>query len=163
MIISFSGHRPDKLPNKETGYILPNPTYVSVCKQTEKILKALQPEKCISGMALGYDQYAAYVCIKLGIPFIAAVPFKDQDKIWPEKSKRIYNSILEKAESIVIVSEGNYHPSKLQIRNEWLVDQCDKLLACFDGSSGGTANCLKYAKSVKKLEDIIFISPTLTI
>lgn len=159
MIVSFTGHRPDKLG----WYDLPNPTYVNVCKQTEEILKALGPDKCISGMALGYDQYAAYVCIKLGIPFIAAVPFKEQDKVWPERSKRIYNTLLSKAESIIIVSSGGYHPSKMQIRNEWLVDQCDKLLACFDGTSGGTANCIKYAKSIKKSEDIIFINPTLTV
>jgi uncharacterized phage-like protein YoqJ len=158
MIISFTGHRNDKLG----GWILPNPTYINVCKQTAKILRELNPDKCISGMALGYDQWGANICIKLGIPFIAAVPFEEQDKIWPEKSKRIYNTILEKAESIIIISEGGYHPSKMQIRNEWLVDQCDKLLACFDGSPGGTANCVKYAKLVKKSEDIIFINPSLT-
>ena len=159
MIVSFTGHRSDKLG----GYDLPNSTYINVCQQTEQVLRALKPDKCISGMALGYDQYAAYVCIKLGIPFIAAVPFKEQDKVWPEKSKLIYESLLAKAESIIIVSPGGYHPSKMQIRNEWLVDQCDKLLACFDGTSGGTANCIKYAKSIKKAENIIFINPTLTV
>ena len=98
-IISFTGHRSDKLPNKETGYILPNPTYIYVCQQTEKILKELKPDRCISGMALGYDSYAASVCIKLGIPFIAAVPFLGQEKMWPEKSQKAYFKLLENAKT----------------------------------------------------------------
>lgn len=109
MIIAFSGHRSDKIG----GWILPNPIYISVCQQTEVLLKKINPDKCISGMALGYDQYSANVCIKLSIPFIAAVPFLGQEKMWPEKSKRIYYKLLEKAESIIIVSEGEYSAEKM--------------------------------------------------
>lgn len=159
MIISCTGHRPPKLG----GYDLPNLIYVYVCKQTEKILKELHPDKCISGMALGYDLYFANICVKLGIPFIAAIPFLGQEKMWPESSKRIYNSLLNKAESVVIVSEGGYSAAKMQIRNCWMVDNSDKVLACWDQSEGGTGNCVKYAKSVKSPKDIIFIDPRLAI
>lgn len=159
MILACTGHRPDKLPDKKTGYILPNPTYIKICRETEKILKELKPDKCISGMALGYDSYCANICIKLGIPFIAAVPFKDQDKVWPDSSKRIYHKLLSKAESVVIVSEGEYSAEKLQIRNEWMVDNANILLACWNKSKGGTANCINYAKSVGR--DIVYIDPTL--
>jgi uncharacterized phage-like protein YoqJ len=38
----------------------------------------------------------------------------------------------------------------MQIRNEWMVDRCDKLIAVWDGSKGGTGNCVDYAKSVNK-------------
>lgn len=159
IVVSCTGHRPDKLPNKETGYILPNPTYISVCQQTEKILKEINPDKCISGMALGYDSYFANVCIKLGIPFIAAVPFLGQEKMWPEKSKRVYFKLLEKAESVIVVSEGAYSAKKMQIRNEFLVNQCSILVACIRKSetNGGTYNCLQYARSLNK--KIITVDP----
>lgn len=151
MIISFTGHRPDKLG----GYELPNAAYIHACQQTEKILKEMAPDKCISGMAIGYDQYATHVCIKLGIPFIAAVPFIDQEKMWPEKSKRIYQKLLEGAESVIIVSEGSYSAAKMQIRNEWMVDNSDHVLACYDGTRGGTGNCVAYARKVGKPLTII--------
>lgn len=153
MIISFSGHRPDKLG----GYKLPNPTYIKVCKKIEAALIEIKPEKCISGMALGIDQWSASICIKLGIPFIAAIPFLGQEGVWPEESKRIYKILLSKANEQVIVSEGGYAAAKLQIRNEWMVDNCNKLLAVWDGSQGGTGNCYKYAESINR--DIYRINP----
>jgi len=144
MIIAFTGHRASKLG----GYLLPNPTYNYVCQQTEKILKEMKPEKCYCGMVQGYDLYAANVCTKLNIPFIAAIPFLGQEKMWPEKSQKTYHSFLLKAESVVIVSEGSYSSYKMQLRNQYMVDNCDLLLACHDGSTGGTANCINYAKSI---------------
>jgi len=159
MIISFTGHRNDKLG----GYILPNPIYNYVCQQTEKILKELSPIKCVSGMSTGYDQWAANICIKLQIPFVATLPILNQEKLWPNQAKRIYYNLLDKAESVIIVSEGGYHPSKMQIRNEFLVNSCDKILACFipTETSGGTFNCLTYAK--KQNKDIIIIDPRVAI
>lgn len=157
MIIGCTGHRPDKLPNKQIGYMLPNPVYIKICQETEKLLLELKPEKCISGMALGYDQYFANICIKLKIPFIAAIPFEGQEMAWPEKSRKIYHKLLSSASEKIIVSSGGYAKEKMQIRNEWIVNNCNKLLACWDGSNGGTSNCVKYAQSINK--DILFINP----
>lgn len=157
MIVSFTGHRPDKLPDKETGYKLPNPTYIHICKELEKTLKELKPDKAISGMALGIDQWAANVCVRLGIPFIAAIPFEGQERMWPAESKRIYKILLDKATKRVIVCPGGYAPQKMQTRNEFMVNSCDTLIGVWDGSKGGTGNCIAYAKSINK--PIIIIDP----
>lgn len=145
-MIAFSGHRPDKIG----GYSLPNPTYTKICQETENILLQLKPDKCISGLALGYDQYAMSVCLKLGIPVLAAVPFLGQEKAWPEASQKSYRRLLAKAAEVVIVSEGGYAPWKMQTRNEWMVNNCDLLLCCWDGSRGGTGNCVVYAEKIGK-------------
>jgi len=157
MIICFTGHRPDKLPNKETGYNLPNPTYIKICQQLEKLLLSLKPEKCISGMALGWDQYAANICTKLGIPFDAYIPFLGQEKAWPEKSQIIYNNLLAKASNKVVICDGDYAAYKMQLRNEKMVDDADAIIACWNKSPGGTANCINYARSLNK--KIIYINP----
>ena len=150
MIVVFTGHRPDKLG----GYKLPNDKYISVCKKIEAALIELKPEKAISGMALGIDQWSANICFKLGIPFIAAIPFLGQEAIWPADSKRIYKILLGRAESQHIVCEGGYAAQKLQLRNEWMVDQLtspdDTLIACWDGTKGGTGNCVAYAEKQNK-------------
>lgn len=159
MIIGCTGHRPDKLPNKETGYKLPNKTYIYICKETEKLLLELKPDKCITGMALGYDQYFANICIKLGIPFIAAIPFEDQDKNWFEDSKKIYKRLLGKASEIVVVSPPGYSAHKMQLRNQYIVDNSDLLIACWNGSAGGTANCVNYAKLLNK--KILVVDPVI--
>jgi len=153
MIIAFTGHRPNKLG----GYKIPNPTYTKVCQEIDKALKELKPEKIISGMALGVDQWAAFIACELNIPFIAAVPFEKQESKWPKQSQESYHKLIKLASEIVIVSPGGYSPEKMQIRNKWMVDRCDKLIAVWDGTPGGTGNCVEYAKSVKK--DIVYINP----
>ena len=144
MIVSFTGHRK-----------ISNPSYVK--EELRKVLTELKPEKAISGMAIGVDTIAAELCIELGIPFIAAVPFKGQESIWPTESKKKYNELLSKASEVVIVSEGGYSAYKMQTRNIWMTDRCDKLIGVWDGSSGGTANCIFYAKSIGK--EVIIINP----
>lgn len=154
MIISFTGHRPQKIG----GYKTPNPIYTFLCQETEKLLIALNPEETISGMALGFDWIGAEVSIKLGIPFIASVPFIGQESIWPEHSKKQYRELLAKAKEVVIVSEGSYSVEKMQIRNCWMADRADEVIACFDGTKGGTKNCIDYA--IKKGKRIYCIDPT---
>jgi len=155
MIVAFTGHRPNKLG----GYKLPNPTYLHVCQQIDKTLRELKPDKVISGMALGVDSWAANIAHKLGIPFIAAIPFEGQEKAWPQASQNTYHVLLKLASEIVIVCPGGYAVNKMQTRNVWMTDRCDKLIAIWDGTSGGTGNCVEYAKSIGK--EIIRINPQL--
>ncbi len=158
MIAAFTGHRPDKLG----GYNVPNPIYIHVCQQIEKALKELKPDKIISGMALGVDQWAAYIAHKLEIPFIAAIPFAGQESAWPQRSQTTYRHLLKLASEQVIVSPGKYNRQKMQIRNEWMCDRCDKLIAVYNGdTSGGTFNCVQYAIGAGK--DIYYIDPKLPI
>lgn len=152
-ILAFTGHRPDKLG----GYKLPNPTYLKVCQAIDAKLRELKPEKVISGMALGIDQWGAFIAHKLGIPFIAAVPFLGQEKAWPLASQKTYHQFLKLASEVVIVSEGGYSAEKMQIRNEWMIDRADIVLACWDGSSGGTRNAVMYAEKIGK--PVIRINP----
>mgnify|MGYP001607317068 CR=1 FL=1 len=157
MIISFTGHRPIKLG----GYKLPNTIKDKIQSYLVEIIGKLQPDKAISGMALGVDQWAAETCINLSLPFVAAVPFIGQDQVWPPESQIIYRQLSAQACEKVIVCEGGYSAEKMQIRNEWLVDICDILLAVFNQSetSGGTFNCISYASSIDK--KIIIIDPSL--
>lgn len=142
LILSATGHRPDKLG----GY-----GQAVLNRLTALAKAALQkyiPDKVISGMALGWDTAVALASIDLQIPFIAAIPCEGQDALWPDEAKARYHAILQRAERVVMTGPGgSYAPFKMNIRNEWMVDNCDMVLALFNGSAGGTANCLAYAKS----------------
>lgn len=158
IVISGTGHRSDKLG----GYILPNPTYNYVCQEIEKRLLELKPEKVLSGFALGYDSWLAFVSLKLGIPLIAVIPFEGQESRWPAESQKQYWSLRKKASEVIIVSEGEYAAWKMQTRNEYLVNNCDLLLSCWNGDqSGGTFNCLQYAEKIGRQS--INIDPRLAV
>jgi len=145
-IIGFTGSRPHKLG----GYKIPNLTFNYVCHKIEALLLELKPEKCISGLALGYDSWCAKICIKLRIPFIGAVSFEGQEGKWKRESKEEYRNFLDLAEEVVYVCDPGYATWKMQERNCWIVDNSDIIIACFNGGKGGTYNCVSYAKEKKK-------------
>lgn len=153
MIVAFTGHRPNKLG----GYKVPNPTYRWVYWRIEEELEFLKPSHAISGMAQGVDLWAAKICYDLKIPFTAAVPFVGQEKVWPYQARKRWEFLLGRAAKVEIISKGGYAPEKMQRRNEWMVDHCDKLIAVWDGTAGGTGNCVRYAE--KKKKEIVRIIP----
>jgi uncharacterized phage-like protein YoqJ len=144
MIVAGTGHRPDKLG----GYN--NDTYLKLVEIAEEWLIENKPSKVISGMALGWDQALAQAAINCNIPLIAAVPFEGQERMWSDKSKRYFNKLLSMAESVTYVCEEGYAPYKMQVRNEWMVNNSDLILAMWDGTNGGTGNCIKYANKANK-------------
>jgi len=149
MIISGTGHRPSKLVFEGVKNYSEE-QFKFLTKLAEHSFIKLQPTKVISGMALGWDMAVAQAAINQSIPFVAAVPFKGQEKQWPQSSQNQFNSLLSRASETVLVSEGSYEPWKMQIRNQYLVDHCDLLVALWDGSKGGTGNCIEYAKKLNK-------------
>lgn len=162
--IAFTGHRPHKLPDKATGYDPTNPTRVAVRAAIREALQRAIDKYgktheivAITGGALGVDQDAASIAHKLGLPFIVAAPCQGQDSKWPAASKARYKTMLGFAAEVVVIHDGPYNNTCMQDRNEWMVDHCDALIAVWDGSSGGTANCVKYAK--KKKKPIVYINP----
>lgn len=147
MIVAVSGHRPPKLG----GYWVPNPVYDAVKAGLLRKFWDLQPTVVLTGMALGTDQWAAEVCLENNIPYDAIVPFHGFESQWPDGSRAQYRRLLSEARSIHVVTDSaQYSPGLLQRRNQWLVDHSALLLGVWNGSSGGTANCINYARHQQK-------------
>jgi uncharacterized phage-like protein YoqJ len=141
MIVAGTGHRPSQLG----GYS--QQVRLALGGLATEYLSQTQPEKVISGMALGWDQALAGASIALGIPFIAAVPFKGAQAAWARADQERFHRLLEMAETVEFVC-SEYAPQirSFQIRNEWMVDRADRMAALWDGSWGGTHNCIAYAR-----------------
>lgn len=146
MIIGITGHRPQSI-----GGFKANPLQDRVKLAIHEFLKENKPELIITGMALGVDTWAAQSAIELGIPFEAAIPFADQFNRWPEDSVKEYKRLLELAAKVTIVSPGGFSAEKMHIRNMYIVQKCNLLLAVYNGQrSGGTFQAVEFAKSVNK-------------
>lgn len=146
MILTVTGHR----PNKIGGYNPNSPLRIKVRDKIYDFLVEHKPELAITGMALGVDQEFAVICDQLHIPFIAAIPFSGQEKRWPQDSQEHYNDLLTLADQVEVVCDGGYAAYKMQKRNRWMVDKATDVLAIWDGTNGGTANCVAYAEAVNK-------------
>lgn len=141
-----TGHRPPKLGGYDAT------TWKVLVAFAETVLTAQENIHCIyCGMALGWDLAVAQAAINLGISFVAAIPFRGHSSKWPPRAIEQYYRIAEKAYETFIVSDGAYAPWKMQKRNQFMVDRVTKVLALWDGSPGGTANCVAYAQK-KKVE-----------
>lgn len=149
VIVAMTGHRPDKL----FEYNMKDPRYDILRDELNQKLDELGATTLITGMALGFDQLAAEVALDRGMRVVAAVPCENQDAKWIASSKREYKNLLDKVDDCVLVSDGTFMENRdrgndcMQERNKWMVDHADSVIACWDGSRGGTGNCVNYAKS----------------
>lgn len=159
--IAWTGHRPEKLG----GYSRSNPIYISVRdrmkNKIEQATKTFGEVQWITGGALGVDQMAAELLSEMGLSYIVAAPCHRLSDPWPPHAQKHYNEICRNADpelaqllcgdksvrqGVVYVHDGPYTgPSLMQDRNKWMVDNADFLIAVWDGTPGGTANCLRYA------------------
>lgn len=137
--LAGTGHRPDKLG----GYSAD--VYDRVLDVAETAILSLSPSVVISGMALGWDTALAEAAYLLGVPYKAYVPFEGQESKWPTDSRILYRNLLKHARDIVYCSPPGYSAYKMQVRNARMVDDSDVVAALWDGSPGGTSNCIEYA------------------
>ena len=158
---AFTGHRPGKLP-----YSLwdGNGQAEKLKERISSAVDGLIAEgfgHFVSGGALGIDTLAALIILEKREknPFLTleiAVPFPEQDERWTERDKAVYRKILSRADIVTTVSCA-YNPHALRLRNEFMLETCDALIAVFDGSHGGTYQTVSsaYDKGIRT----IYIKP----
>jgi uncharacterized phage-like protein YoqJ len=155
-VLAGTGHRPSRLGNE---YSMRGPISNHIKSCIRKIFEQEQPTSIISGMALGFDTILAMYALENNIPVTAAVPFRGQEDKWLPKSQHLYKQIL--ADPNVTVREicdPGYSIEKMFIRDRWMIDNCDKVVACWDGQKfGGTYKTILYAKNLNK--PILMINP----
>lgn len=137
MIVAGTGHRAHRLQGRDS----------QVQGAIFDLLNELKPTEVISGMADGFDMYLALAALELDIPLTAAVPFMGHGS---RVSQEVYDFIKSAAKQVVYTCEYEYKGAwQYLLRDQWMVDNCDLLLACWDGvEGGGTYNTIKYAESV---------------
>lgn len=180
-IVAFTGARPSDLG----GYDWYNKKNKNIRKHIKKQLRKLfdlnEYDNYLfrSGMALGIDQFVMDVLIELkaeyediiNIEIEACVPFKLQYVKWNEVQQAKYHELLRHADIITYVDtlddykdksveEGKYSKTKLHLRNHYMIDDADLLMAYpIEGKeTGGTVSAIKYALANDKKVFITEIS-----
>ena len=150
----FTGHRPEKLNIPEQK--------IKAALET-KIQAAIDDgyKTFISGMARGVDIWAAEIVLKyraMGHPIrlVCAVPYKGFETRWSAEWQERYQFALRFADDVKYICP-KYIPNCFQIRNKWMVDHSSRLIAVYNGASGGTHNTLNYA-ILQKLS-VVFAHP----
>ena len=134
--IAFTGHRHLK--------------YDDVVQSLVKVHSDFPGAMWITGGAYGLDSHAARYALDNSIPLWLVLPFpaKVLCARWPSGDARdlLFRSVRGCARLSVV--SPVFSMASYQRRNEFMVDAADVLAAFFDGSPGGTANCVRYANEV---------------
>lgn len=145
--LGITGHRPDKLG----GYHDTSNLSWLLKFHMEIFFLEKAPLRIVSGMALGTDQWAVEVALKLGIKVTALVPCLNQEAVWPREAQLRYRELLERIErsggSVEYVTLTPYTPICMHRRNQEIVAQSSEILSVWDGTRGGTRDCIRLAKA----------------
>lgn len=153
--ICFTGHRPKSLP---WGY---DETKES-CIQFKKTMYSIVQKAIlngytyfISGMALGIDMICAEIVLEFkkkhnNVILECAIPCISQDKKWSNTQQKRYRDILLNADVVHYVSKGEYTNNCMNNRNKYMVEQCNVVIAVWNGTPSGTGNTIQMAKSIGK-------------
>jgi len=138
----FTGHRPEKIDCSE-------PVIKKLLK--EEIIKAIHEgyTEFITGAARGSDIWAGEIVIELkkeykSIDLICAVPYPGFDKKWSLEWKNKYRKLLSSAKETVYIRRSFSYDS-FQLRNKYMVDRSNMVIAVFNNERGGTYNTIRYA------------------
>lgn len=146
----FTGHRPSKLP---WGEDQTNPLCLRLRLELAARLQGIYEagyRHFICGMAVGCDLYFAEAVLALrqrcpDLTLEAAVPCRGQEKSWSEPQQQRYRELLAQCDSVTVLQES-YSSGCMQRRNRYMVERSSLLLACFNGSPGGTMNTILLAR-----------------
>lgn len=136
--VAFTGHR---LYRDEARALLP---------PTLERLYARGFRTFLDGMAVGFDLAAARAVLEMrerhaDVQLIAVVPFRGQEHRFPTTWRRLYGEVLDRADAVEILAEA-YHRGCYAVRNDFLVDHAQVVVAWYDGSAGGTRHTVERAR-----------------
>ena len=159
--VAFTGYRPQKLPFSEDYN---DPRYHAFNEKLKRVIERLIElgyTDFISGVAIGFDTWAAEAVLEAkkkyqNIRLECAIPYPGQDRKWDTSDKIRRKKLISEADSATTVC-NHYCEGCFFIRNEYMVDKADVVVCCFDGKSGGTAQTVRYAKEKDKI--IVQINP----
>jgi len=160
--VCFSGHRPEKLPGK--GLCDRAETVFIKNLLRSKIEKSISEgyTRFLSGVARGIDLWAAQTVLELreihpDITLVCVKPVENQGHNFPEEDRIVYESVINRADKVVCTSAG-YTRSCYAVRNRYMVDNAEKLIAFVNNYRSGTGQTINYARKLGRKTDITDLS-----
>lgn len=142
MRLIITGHREHKL--EPYGYDV-NYFYRIISSLVYETKTNMGVSLAYSGMASGIDLIFCEACVVHDLPFIACVPFEEQDDYMTDSTKSKRSRMLKKAKEVK------------KVKNSWMVENCDIGICVWDGGKGGTHNVVQ--QLVEKKKNFYWVNP----
>lgn len=153
IVCCFSGHRPEKIPFDFSPFTPNDSTFSSLI--TLRIHEAYEAgyRVFVTGMARGFDLYAAENVIKYRnrnncadkVFLVGVSPYRKEIDRLKGADYADYQSILYNLDDIIYLNE-NFTPACYKQRNQFMVDHSSRLIACCIDYKSGTGGTIAYAR-----------------
>ncbi len=140
MNVLITGHRIQKLKNYNIRWIQD-----AISNTLEKIQKKNGYVRGFSGMASGVDLWFCDSCGCLDIPYVACIPFEEQNETMDFKWQNLRESVIAAAVEVK------------HVKNSWMVEKCDAGIVVWDANKGGTHNVVQ--QLVEKNKGFYWLNP----
>jgi ribonuclease HI/uncharacterized phage-like protein YoqJ len=161
--VAIVGHRPPEL-----GGYGDNDIAESVRSRLAAILavkKVLHPDLVVlTGLGLGAEQLGAEAAVAADVPFVAVLPFPEQDTVWSAPLQRRYRELLERAADVETVTATK--PASrtavlgaLARRNAWLARHADEAIAVWDGEDAAVGKLVRSLRDHLGEEEVWLLPP----
>jgi uncharacterized phage-like protein YoqJ len=158
-----SGHRPPDLGGYEA-----NPTSDRVRTHLAALLAAvreLHPDVVVlTGLGLGAEQMAAEAASAAGVPYVAVLPYPEQDALWPADTRRHYDRLLAGTQGQVLLQ--NRRPetrqqagAAIRRRDAWLARHADEAVVVWDREDPLVGRLVRALQDALGEEQVMVIEP----
>lgn len=120
-------------------------------------IRANRPAEVVSGMAAGWDLAMAEAAVLEGVPLVAALAFRGQGEDWPDEARAHLRRLLGAAVMVHLANEARV-PGMWTIRDRWVLERGDVVVALWSGADGGTGRAVATARELGKQVDNLWPS-----
>jgi uncharacterized phage-like protein YoqJ len=157
------GHRPPELG----GYDANDIATAVLRRLTEVIDTKAQLHAdlvVLTGLGLGAEQLGAEAAGLAGVPYVAVLPYPDQESVWPAASRDRYRRLLDGAQASVVL-QAKQPESKQQAgaalarRDGWLARNADEALAVWNGEDQFVGRLVRSLQDHLGEDEVWVLSP----
>jgi ribonuclease HI/uncharacterized phage-like protein YoqJ len=162
-LILVVGHKPPEL-----GGYGPNEIADKVKTKLAEIIAAKaelnDDVKVVTGLSLGAEQLAAEAALQTNTPFVAVLPYPEQESVWPAASQNRYRDLLEQADAEVLLQSQSPTSKQaaggaLNRRNAWLSDHVDEAIVVWNGRDANLERFVHTLQEKLAEENVWIVSP----
>src|SRR4051812_37772741 len=127
--------------------------------------RALEPSLVVlTGLGLGTEQLGAEAAALAGVPYVAVLPYPDQESVWPAASQERYRKLLAGAATTVLVQHKAPDSKQkaggaLARRDAWLAREAHEAIVVWDGNDDRVGRTVRSLQDHLGEEDVWIVEP----
>ena len=157
------GHRPPEMGGYDANEVAD-----SVRRVLGDVLAAkkdMHPDVVVmTGLGLGAEQLGAEAAAAAGVPYVAVLPYPDQESVWPRASQERYRRLLDGAAGRVLLQAKAPESRQkaggaLARRDAWLARNAHEAIAVWDGQDPRVGRLVRSLQDHLGEEDVWLLAP----